>query len=230
MPSRIVSLRPTRLDDVLDDVERVAAALGRPDRGATVRAELTARIADIARRARAPSPASPSARASSASSGSIRSCSAAPGCPSSSSSPAAIAVGATAGAPGADRVPGRARRTRAPTSSSSSRAASRCERALDERAVHRAPRRRLPRPPADLRHRRQRLLQPPRPAPRRVARDHGRVPPPRRVPRLPRGPTPPPSPAWPDRNIDTPVGHRGTLDRDSIACQPAAEPWISLAC
>jgi len=47
----IVALRPTRLGDVLDDVERVAAALGRPDRGATVRAHLAARIADIARRA-----------------------------------------------------------------------------------------------------------------------------------------------------------------------------------
>jgi iron complex transport system substrate-binding protein len=47
----IVTLRPTRLTDVLDDIERVAAAIGRAERGATVRAELDHRIADIARRA-----------------------------------------------------------------------------------------------------------------------------------------------------------------------------------
>jgi iron complex transport system substrate-binding protein len=47
----IVALRPTRLGDVLDDIERVAAALGRPDRGAALRTALSARIADIARRA-----------------------------------------------------------------------------------------------------------------------------------------------------------------------------------
>ena len=47
----IVSLSPTRLADVLGDVERVAAALGDPDRGALVRARLQARIDDIARRA-----------------------------------------------------------------------------------------------------------------------------------------------------------------------------------
>ena len=49
---RIVSLRPTRLDDVWSDVERVALALGRPVEGRTVRAELERRIAAIAERAR----------------------------------------------------------------------------------------------------------------------------------------------------------------------------------
>jgi iron complex transport system substrate-binding protein len=48
---RIVSLRPTRLDDVLGDVERVAEALGVPERGREVRAELSARIQSIAARA-----------------------------------------------------------------------------------------------------------------------------------------------------------------------------------
>src|SRR5262249_51346004 len=47
----IVALRPTRLADVLADIERVAAALGLVDRGAAVRARLERRIADIARRA-----------------------------------------------------------------------------------------------------------------------------------------------------------------------------------
>jgi iron complex transport system substrate-binding protein len=47
----IVTLHPTRLADVLGDVERVAAALGCADRGAAVRAELEQRIAAIARRA-----------------------------------------------------------------------------------------------------------------------------------------------------------------------------------
>jgi iron complex transport system substrate-binding protein len=47
----IVSLRPVRLDDVLGDVERVAAGIGLPARGAEVRATLAARIADIAARA-----------------------------------------------------------------------------------------------------------------------------------------------------------------------------------
>lgn len=52
----IVSLRPTRLDDVLGDVERVAAALGRAEEGRAVRARLTDRIQAIAARAaRAPS-------------------------------------------------------------------------------------------------------------------------------------------------------------------------------
>lgn len=47
----IVTLHPTRLADVLGDVERVAAALGCAERGAAVRAELAQRIAAIARRA-----------------------------------------------------------------------------------------------------------------------------------------------------------------------------------
>ena len=47
----IVTLHPTRLADVLGDVERVAAALGCAERGAAVRAELEQRIAAIARRA-----------------------------------------------------------------------------------------------------------------------------------------------------------------------------------
>ena len=46
----IVTLRPTRLADVLGDIERVAAAIGRTERGVTVRAELEHRIADIAER------------------------------------------------------------------------------------------------------------------------------------------------------------------------------------
>ncbi len=50
---RIVSLRPTRLDDVLGDVERVAAAIGREAEGRLVRAELDGRIEVIAARARA---------------------------------------------------------------------------------------------------------------------------------------------------------------------------------
>jgi iron complex transport system substrate-binding protein len=48
---RIVSLRPTRLDDVLDDVDRVAAALECPDQGRRVREALEARIQAIAARA-----------------------------------------------------------------------------------------------------------------------------------------------------------------------------------
>jgi iron complex transport system substrate-binding protein len=48
---RIVSLRPTRLGDVLDDIGRVAAAIGRSDAGDAVRAALQARIAAIAARA-----------------------------------------------------------------------------------------------------------------------------------------------------------------------------------
>ena len=47
----IVALQPTRLDHVLGDVERVAAAIGAPARGAQVRAELAGRIAAIAARA-----------------------------------------------------------------------------------------------------------------------------------------------------------------------------------
>ncbi|HKE14712.1 MAG TPA: ABC transporter substrate-binding protein [Kofleriaceae bacterium] len=49
----IVSLRPTRLADVLGDVERVAAALGRADAGREVRASLERRIDAIAARAAA---------------------------------------------------------------------------------------------------------------------------------------------------------------------------------
>jgi iron complex transport system substrate-binding protein len=48
---RIVSLQPTRLDDVMGDVERVAEALGRRDRGVAVRAALEHRIRAIAGRA-----------------------------------------------------------------------------------------------------------------------------------------------------------------------------------
>jgi iron complex transport system substrate-binding protein len=47
----IVSLRPTRLGDVLDDIGRVAAALGRGERGASVRASLEHRIRTVAERA-----------------------------------------------------------------------------------------------------------------------------------------------------------------------------------
>jgi iron complex transport system substrate-binding protein len=48
---RIVSLRPTRLSDVMDDVERVAAALERTADGRRVRADLEARTRAIATRA-----------------------------------------------------------------------------------------------------------------------------------------------------------------------------------
>ena len=48
---RIVSLRPTRLHDVLADVERVAAGIGREPDGSALRAALTARIHEIATRA-----------------------------------------------------------------------------------------------------------------------------------------------------------------------------------
>lgn len=47
----IVSLRPTRLDDVLGDLERVAAAIGRPARGLQVRTMLQRRLAQVAERA-----------------------------------------------------------------------------------------------------------------------------------------------------------------------------------
>lgn len=47
----IVSLRPTRLADVLDDVERVAAGIGREAEGRALRARLTERIDAIAERA-----------------------------------------------------------------------------------------------------------------------------------------------------------------------------------
>jgi iron complex transport system substrate-binding protein len=48
---QIVTLRPTRLSHVLDDIERVAASLGLIERGAALRIDLERRIADIARRA-----------------------------------------------------------------------------------------------------------------------------------------------------------------------------------
>jgi len=48
---RIVSLRPTRLADVLSDIETVASALGRPAAGHALRRELEARIDAIASRA-----------------------------------------------------------------------------------------------------------------------------------------------------------------------------------
>lgn len=52
---QIVSLSPTRLGDVLDDLERVAAALGRRDEGRAVRHTLERRIQAITERAaRAP--------------------------------------------------------------------------------------------------------------------------------------------------------------------------------
>jgi len=49
----VVSLRPTRLSDVLDDVERVARVLGRAATGAAVRGELERRIREIEGRAAA---------------------------------------------------------------------------------------------------------------------------------------------------------------------------------
>lgn len=52
---RIVSLRPTRLADVLGDVERVAAALGAAARGGALRRELELRIEAVAVRAAAAS-------------------------------------------------------------------------------------------------------------------------------------------------------------------------------
>ncbi len=48
---QIVSLSPTRLDDVLGDIGRVAAALGRPAQGQAVRSALEQRIRSIAERA-----------------------------------------------------------------------------------------------------------------------------------------------------------------------------------
>jgi iron complex transport system substrate-binding protein len=52
----IVSLRPTRLEHVWGDVETVATALGRADKGVELRRELEARVAAVAARAaRAPS-------------------------------------------------------------------------------------------------------------------------------------------------------------------------------
>ncbi|MEM9304878.1 MAG: ABC transporter substrate-binding protein, partial [Pseudomonadota bacterium] len=50
----VVTLSPTRLDQVLDDVVRLADAIGVRDRGEHERAALGARIEEIAARARAP--------------------------------------------------------------------------------------------------------------------------------------------------------------------------------
>ncbi len=50
---RVVSLHPTRLADVLGDIERIAAALGRSQAGHALRRELEQRIAAIAARAAA---------------------------------------------------------------------------------------------------------------------------------------------------------------------------------
>jgi len=48
---RIVSLRPTRLEDVLSDIERVAIGIGREAQGTAVRVSLRERILAIASRA-----------------------------------------------------------------------------------------------------------------------------------------------------------------------------------
>ena len=48
---RVVSLRPTRLADVLGDIERVAEALGRAEQGRALRRQLEGRIHAIADRA-----------------------------------------------------------------------------------------------------------------------------------------------------------------------------------
>jgi len=47
----IVNLHPTRLDDIWEDVDRVALAIGRPQIGRQIVADLRARVAGIARRA-----------------------------------------------------------------------------------------------------------------------------------------------------------------------------------
>jgi iron complex transport system substrate-binding protein len=47
--ARVVSLQPSRLDQVLDDVQAVAAACGVPARGEALRAELRARLSRIPR-------------------------------------------------------------------------------------------------------------------------------------------------------------------------------------
>ena len=47
-PARVVSLRPSRLVHVLEDVERVAEACGVPDNGVSVRAHLERRLGDAA--------------------------------------------------------------------------------------------------------------------------------------------------------------------------------------
>jgi len=50
---RVVTLRSERLDDIWTDIRRVADALGVPDRGPAVVADLTGRMAAVAARARA---------------------------------------------------------------------------------------------------------------------------------------------------------------------------------
>jgi iron complex transport system substrate-binding protein len=49
-PTRIVNLHPMRLDDIWDDILRVAEALGRASKGAEVVAALQRRVSDITRR------------------------------------------------------------------------------------------------------------------------------------------------------------------------------------
>jgi iron complex transport system substrate-binding protein len=46
----VVSLRPTRLGDVLDDVRKVASACGVPERGERVVGDLRARLSEVAQR------------------------------------------------------------------------------------------------------------------------------------------------------------------------------------
>lgn len=48
---RVVTLRPERLDDIWDDIRRVADALGAPERGSALVKALSARMASIAARA-----------------------------------------------------------------------------------------------------------------------------------------------------------------------------------
>jgi len=52
-PIRIVNLHPTRLDDIWDDILRVADALGRTSNGAGVVADLQHRVSEITRRSSA---------------------------------------------------------------------------------------------------------------------------------------------------------------------------------
>jgi len=49
-PPRVVNLEPTRLADVFDDIRRIAAALGVPDRGEQLVAALQARVDAVRRR------------------------------------------------------------------------------------------------------------------------------------------------------------------------------------
>src|SRR5215475_5150795 len=49
-PIRIVNLHPTRLDDIWNDILRVAEALGRHAEGAKVVAELQGRVSEVTRR------------------------------------------------------------------------------------------------------------------------------------------------------------------------------------